>query len=97
MTAANKKSISAAHVFVDSTHVKASANKWKFEKKIVRKETRAYQGSLQEEINQDRENHGKKPFPPDKFPNKKVCLFIPSGRRPQRFCIGNDRNTWKYT
>ena len=67
MTAANKKLISAEHVFVDSTHVKASANKRKFEKKIVRKETRAYQGRLQEEINQNRENHGKKPFPPDKF------------------------------
>ncbi|AMM91903.1 transposase [Peribacillus simplex] len=67
MTAANKKLISAEHVFVDSTHVKASANKRKFEKKIVRKETRAYQGRLQEEINQDRENHGKKPFPSDKF------------------------------
>ncbi|MDF9762115.1 hypothetical protein OKW24_003888 [Peribacillus simplex] len=47
--------------------MKASANKQKFEKKIVRKETRAYQGRLQEEINQDRENHGKKPFPSDKF------------------------------
>ena len=45
----------------------ASANKRKFEKKIVRKETRAYQGRLQEEIYQDRENHNKKPFPPDKF------------------------------
>jgi transposase len=67
MTAANKKLISAEHVFVDSTHVKASANKRKFEKKIVRKETRAYQGRLQEEINQDREKHGKKPFPSDKF------------------------------
>ncbi|MDF9762858.1 hypothetical protein OKW24_004631 [Peribacillus simplex] len=30
----------------------ASANKRKFEKKIVRKETRAYQGRLQEEIYQ---------------------------------------------
>ncbi|MFL0366251.1 transposase, partial [Pseudobacillus sp. 179-B 2D1 NHS] len=65
--AAEKKLISAEHVFVDSTHVKASANKRKFEKKMVRKETRAYQERLQEEINQDREDHGKKPFPPDKF------------------------------
>ncbi|MDR4215736.1 transposase, partial [Bacillus paralicheniformis] len=67
MTAADRKLISAEHVFVDSTHVKANANKRKCEKKIVRKETRAYQGRLQDEINQDRENHGKKPFPPDKF------------------------------
>jgi hypothetical protein len=52
--------------------VKANANKRKFEKKIVRKETRAYQGRLQDEINQDRENHGKKPFPPDKFDKEKT-------------------------
>lgn len=58
-TAAEKKLISAEHVFIDSTHVKASANKRKFEKKVVRKETRAYQERLQEEINQDREDHGK--------------------------------------
>ena len=57
---------------MDSTHVKASANKRKFEKKIVRKETRAYQERLQEEINQDRENHGKKPFPPDKFDKGRI-------------------------
>ncbi|MGQ8969472.1 transposase, partial [Bacillus subtilis] len=44
--AAEKKLISAEHVFVDSTHVKASANKRKFEKKVVRKETRAYQERL---------------------------------------------------
>ncbi|MDQ0272959.1 transposase [Cytobacillus purgationiresistens] len=30
--ATEKKLISAEHVFVDSTHVKASANKHKFEK-----------------------------------------------------------------
>jgi len=65
--AAEKKLLSAEHVFIDSTHVKASANKRKFEKKMVRKETRAYQSMLEVEINQDREEHGKKPFPPDKF------------------------------
>ncbi|KIL73132.1 Mobile element protein [Bacillus badius] len=37
--AAKKKLIRAERVFVDSIHVKASANKRKFEKKIVRKET----------------------------------------------------------
>ncbi|KGR74652.1 transposase [Ureibacillus sinduriensis BLB-1 = JCM 15800] len=56
--------LSADHVFIDSTHVKASANKRKFEKKIVRKETRAYEAKRQEELNQDRIDHGKKPFPP---------------------------------
>ena len=47
--------------------MKASANKRKFEKKVVRKETRAYEEKLQEELNLDREKHGKKPFPPEKF------------------------------
>lgn len=65
--AAEKKLISSEHVFIYSTHVKASANKRKFEKKVVRKETRAYQARLEEEINKDRDEHGKKPFSPDKF------------------------------
>lgn len=70
--ATDKKLISSDHVFIDSTHVKASANKRKFEKKVVRKETKAYQDRLQEEINSDREGHGKKPFPPDKFDKEEV-------------------------
>lgn len=44
---------------IDSTHVKASANKHKFDKKIVRKETKAYNARLQEEVNKNREDHGK--------------------------------------
>jgi transposase len=63
--AADKKLVSGEHVFIDSTHVKANANKRKFEKKVVRKETKAYQSRLQDEINGDREDHGKKPFLPD--------------------------------
>jgi hypothetical protein len=47
--------------------VKANANKRKFHKKVVRKETRAYEKKLQEELNLDREEHGKKPFPTEKF------------------------------
>ncbi|KRG09837.1 hypothetical protein ACA29_22430 [Lederbergia galactosidilytica] len=36
---ASRGLLSPDHVFIDSTHVKASANKRKFEKKVVRKET----------------------------------------------------------
>jgi hypothetical protein len=50
----------------------ASANKHKFEKKVVRKETKAYESRLQDEINKDREEHGKKPFPPDKFDQEEL-------------------------
>ncbi|MFC5542254.1 transposase, partial [Ureibacillus suwonensis] len=62
--AMNKGLVDASVAFIDSTHVKASANKKKFDKKIVRAETKSYQAQLELEINQDRENHGKKPFPP---------------------------------
>ncbi|MGG1574575.1 IS1182 family transposase, partial [Fictibacillus sp. NRS-1165] len=51
-------------MFIDSTHVKANANKKKFDKKTVRVETRSYQSQLEKEIHIDREKHGKKPFPP---------------------------------
>lgn len=47
-------------MFIDSTHVKSNANKKKLDKKIVRVETRSYQHKLEEEINIDREAHGKK-------------------------------------
>lgn len=60
--ATHKGLLSPEHVFIDSTHVKESANKRRFEKKIVRKETRAYEKKLQEELNIDREEHGKSLF-----------------------------------
>ncbi|QPQ34562.1 IS1182 family transposase [Lysinibacillus sp. JNUCC-52] len=63
----NRGLLHADHVFIDSTHVKASANKRKYDKKVVRKETRAYEEKLQLELNIDREENGKKPFPPQKF------------------------------
>lgn len=51
-------------VFIDSTHVKANANKRKFIKKQVRAETRRYEAQLSTEINEDRMEHGKKPLAP---------------------------------
>lgn len=48
--------------FIDSTPVKASANKHKYTKTLVQEQTRKYQKQLEEEINQDRLAHGKKPF-----------------------------------
>lgn len=95
-TAAEKNLISAEHVFVDSTHVKASANKRKFEKKVVRKETRAYQERLQEEINQDREDHGKKPFPPDKFDKEEYKEIKESTTDPESGYYVKDERTKQF-
>lgn len=48
--------------FIDGTHIKANANTHKNYKKIVQKEARSYDEQLRKEINEDREEHGKKPF-----------------------------------
>ena len=50
-------------LFVDATHVKAAANSKKAKKIIVAKKTaKFYQDKLDDEINIDRESHGKKPL-----------------------------------
>ncbi|OWZ82785.1 IS5/IS1182 family transposase [Natranaerobius trueperi] len=61
--AVDREFVDPSEVFIDSTHVKANANKKKFIKKKVRTETRAYQEKLDEEVNIDREKSGKKPLP----------------------------------
>ena len=52
-------------VFIDGTHIKASANTKKKAKKSVPKQTKRYAKDLLKEINTDREAHGKKPFDDD--------------------------------
>jgi len=64
--AINKGLVDPSVAFIDSTHVKASANKKKFNKKVVRVESKSYQKQLEDEMNVNREDHGKKPFPPQK-------------------------------
>ncbi|MFC5735975.1 transposase, partial [Cytobacillus gottheilii] len=86
----------AEHVFIDSTHVKASANKHKFAKKVVRKETRAYQEQLQTEINDDREDHGKKPFPPDKFEKEETKEIKESTTDPESGYYVKDERTKQF-
>jgi len=93
---ADKGLLSADHVFIDSTHVKASANKRKFEKKMVRKETRAYEAKLQEELNQDRINHGKKPFPPDKFEKEEMKEIKESTTDPESGYYVKDERTKQF-
>jgi transposase len=94
--AADKKLISAEHIFIDSTHVKASANKRKFEKKVVRKETRAYQERLQEEINKDREDHDKPPFPPEKFEQEEMKEIKESTTDPESGYYVKDERTKQF-
>ena len=52
-------------VFVDGTHIKANANLKKTVKEEVLIEAKRYAEELMEEVNADREAHGKKPFADD--------------------------------
>lgn len=49
-------------VFVHSTHVKARANSKKYEDAVVEEQSLWYEKELREEIDRDREAHGKKPL-----------------------------------
>jgi len=89
----DKGLLSPEHVFVDSRHVKASANKRKHDKKLVRKETRVYEEKLQMELNLDRENHGKKPFPPEKFEKEEWKEIKESTTDPERGYYVKDDQT----
>jgi len=70
--------LSPGAVFVDGTHIKANANKKKTVKEEIPAAAKRYSSELIEEINADREAHGKKPFdqsddrnPPTDKPKKK--------------------------
>ena len=52
-------------VFIDGTHIKASANKKKFQKEQARKTAKVYSGQLRREVNAEREALGKKPIEED--------------------------------
>lgn len=49
-------------LFIDGTHIKASANAHKYRNEKIKKEARVYEEELQEEIEKDRAAHGKKPL-----------------------------------
>lgn len=60
--AMQRKLVSGKVLFTDSTHLKANANKNKFEKQLVAKSTREYLDALEADVNADRAAHGKKPL-----------------------------------
>ena len=60
--AIKKGCVKAEAVFIDATHIKASANKNKKRKELAEVTARVYDKQLREEIAADREAHGKKPL-----------------------------------
>jgi len=64
LQAMGRKLIDGKTLYTDSTHLKASANKNKYDKKVVAKSTRSYLDELDESVEADRIAHGKKPLKP---------------------------------
>lgn len=56
------KFVDASAVFIDATHIKASANKKKAINETVKVEVKHYHNELMAEIDKDRELHNKKPL-----------------------------------
>ncbi len=61
-SAVRKGFINEKTIFIDGTHIKASANKHKRRKELALKTARIYDKQLREEINKERIEEGKKPF-----------------------------------
>ncbi len=65
--------LSPEAVFVDGTHIKANANLKKSVKRAVPQAAKIYEEQLMEEINEDRDDHDKKPFDgPKPFEDKEI-------------------------
>ena len=60
--ALNNRMVDPSTIYIDGTHIKASANKKKFQKEQVRKAAKVYSGQLRREVNAEREQLGKKPI-----------------------------------
>ena len=53
--ALNNRMVDPSTIFIDGTHIKASANKKKFQKEQVAKAAKVYSGQLRKEVNEERE------------------------------------------
>lgn len=70
LQAIRKKLVSGDVLYTDSTHLKANANKNRWQKVQVTQERQAYMESLDAAVEEDRIRHGKKPLaPPSKAPS----------------------------
>lgn len=56
-------------LYTDSTHLKANANKHKYNKKLVSQNTKHYMEELERAIDADRKSHGKKSLHPKDLPS----------------------------
>ena len=83
--------------FVDSTHVKAHANRYKYQKVKISKKAKTYQKQLEKEVDEDREDNGKKKFPPS-GPTEEKVEIVQSTNDPESglFHKGEHKEVFAY-
>ena len=62
LLAVRRKMVNGKTLYTDSTHLRANANKNKFDKREVEQSSRSYIDSLEKDIEKDRKEHGKQPL-----------------------------------
>jgi len=70
-------------IFIDGTHIKASANKKKHVKEQVKKTAKIYAEQLHDEVNAERAELGKKPIDDDDEPGTKEGTVSVKTQKPQ--------------
>ena len=68
--ALNNRMVDPSMIFIDGTHIKASANKKKFQKEQVAKGAKVYEEQLRKEVSEERKKLGKKVNDDDDDENK---------------------------
>lgn len=68
--ALNNRMVDPRMIFIDGTHIKASANKKKFQKEQVAKAAKVYEEQLRKEVSEERKKLGKKVNDDDDDENK---------------------------
>lgn len=68
--ALNNRMVDPSMIFIDGTHIKASANKKKFQKEQVTKGAKVYEEQLRKEVSEERKKLGKKVNDDDDDENK---------------------------
>lgn len=80
--ALNNRMLDTSAIFIDGTHIKASANKKKYRKEQVAKAAKIYSRQLRREVNAEREKLGKKPIEDDDDENQGVEAHRKPQKRP---------------
>lgn len=89
--------LSPETAFVDGTHIKANANIKNVVKKEISKAAKIYEKQLMDEINEGREEHGKKPFDGPKPPEKKIVNGSTTDPESGVFHKGEHKKCLAYT